>query len=185
MSPDVDNGEGHIESVSRLNHSICRTRSGRGSQLDRTEIIVRQAWQADVPGMFVVRTSVGENRLNAAQLARRGITQASVAQSLTSGCQAWVAEHRGRIIAFAIADQEYSSLFALFVLPRYQGIGLGSRLLDLATQWLWDHGVDPIWLATGPGTRAAGFYQRRGWVIKATEPNGDLRLERQRDAGVG
>jgi GNAT superfamily N-acetyltransferase len=146
------------------------------------EIIFRSASPADVPGMFAVRTAVDENRLTAAQLTRRGITQASVVRSLTSGCHAWVAEYGGRIVAFAIADQEYASLFALFVLPRYQGIGLGSRLLELATEWLWDCGMDAIWLATGPGTRAVKFYQRRGWIITATESNGDLRLERRRDA---
>jgi GNAT superfamily N-acetyltransferase len=152
-----------------------------GSGLDKAEIAVRPASQADVPGMFVVRTAVGENHLNAAQLARRGITQASVAQSLRSGCQAWVAENRGQVVGFSIADLDYASIFALFVLPAYQGIGLGSRLLELATQSLWDHGADLIWLATEPRTRAAAFYQRRGWIVTGTEGNGDLRLERQRE----
>ena len=130
--------------------------------------------------MFVVRTSVDENLLSPAQLTRRGITPASVAQSLTSGCQAWVGEHRGQVVAFSIADLEYASIFALFVLPAYQGIGLGSRLLELATQSLWGAGADAIWLATEPRTRAATFYQRRGWIVTGTDSNGDLLLERQR-----
>ena len=146
------------------------------------EFIVREATGADVPGIAHVRSAVVENLLTPAQLQQRGITNATVAASFLADCKGWVAEHEGEIVAFSIADRESGSIFALFVLPAFEGRGLGSRLLDLALQWLWDNGADVVWLTTGPETRAAGFYARRGWAPVVREARGDVRLELRRVA---
>lgn len=92
----------------------------------------------------------------------------------------WVAECNGRVVAFSIADRTSQSIFALFVLPDCEGQGPGSRLLDLALQWLWQNNAHTVWLSTGAKTRAARFYERRGWVCTGREPGGDLRYELQR-----
>jgi len=68
----------------------------------------------------------------------------------------------------------------LFVLPAFEGRRIGSRLLDLATQWLWANGSDRIWLTTAQGTRAAGFYERRGWIANGRGEHGDVRYEQGR-----
>src|SRR5262245_51373854 len=128
------------------------------------EFIIREATAADMDGISRVRTSVRENLLTAAQLAERGITNASVAASLLTHRRGWVAQRGREIVAFSMADRRDGSLFALFVLPGYEGRGLGSRLLELAVQWLWDNGTEIAWLTTGPDTRAAGFYARRNWI---------------------
>lgn len=96
------------------------------------EIIFREATAADIPGIFRVRTSVVENLLTSAQLEQRGITHASVAAMFLAKAKGWIAEQRKQIIAFAIADREKKSIFALFVLPAFEGRGIGGRLLDLA-----------------------------------------------------
>ena len=140
------------------------------------EFVVREASPADMPGIGHVRTSVRENLLTVEQLERLGITPASVAASLLTHRKGWVAERAGQIVAFAMADRADASIFALFVLPDYEGRGLGSRLLDLALQWLWDNGAEVVWLTTAPETRAARFYARRGWVPVGAEPSGDVRL---------
>jgi GNAT superfamily N-acetyltransferase len=65
----------------------------------------------------------------------------------------------------------------LFVLPEYEGRGLGSRLLDLAIQSLWDNGTELAWLTTSPHSRAARFYPHRNWTPAGPDPSGDIRFE--------
>jgi GNAT superfamily N-acetyltransferase len=76
-----------------------------------------------------------------------------------------------------MADRWNGSIFALFVLPGYEGKGLGTRLLDAAVEWLWQSGIERIWLTTARDTRAARFYPLRGWVCVAELPNGELYFE--------
>ena len=143
-------------------------------------IVIREATAADMPGISRVRLSVVENAATAERLAQRGITNESVAASFLADAKGWVAEEAGEIVAFSIADRAARSVFALFVLPSHEGRGLGSQLLSNAVQWLWDDGATRIWLATGPGTRAAYFYQRRGWLHTGPADHGDIRFELSR-----
>jgi|GraSoiStandDraft_4_1057263.scaffolds.fasta_scaffold815660_1 GNAT superfamily N-acetyltransferase len=148
------------------------------------EFIIREASGADMPGIARVRTSVTENLLTTEQLAQRGITNASIAASLLANSKGWVAERSGQIVAFSMADRADPSIFALFVLPGYEGRGLGNRLLDLALGWLWDNGAELVWLTTSPETKAARFYARRGWVPTGMAPRGDMRFELRRPASL-
>lgn len=141
-------------------------------------MIVREASAADLDGITHVRTSVRQNHLSREQLDARGITNASIAASFETTSKGWVAvEPQGRIAAFSIADRATRSIFALFVLPEYERQGLGTKLLDHATGWLFEAASDPIWLTTGADTDAAGFYALRGWRTARVEPDGQLRFE--------
>jgi GNAT superfamily N-acetyltransferase len=140
-------------------------------------ISYRIATEADLPGIARVRTSVLENLLSMAQLAERGITNATVAASFRGSAKGWVALREAEIVGFAIADRENHCLFALFVLPSYEGQGIGGHLLGLALAWLWAGGCQRAWLTTGPNTKAAVFYERRGWTAVGTVPTGDIRYE--------
>jgi GNAT superfamily N-acetyltransferase len=140
-------------------------------------IIYREATAADMPGISDVRQSVIENPLSVAQLAARGITNESVAASFLVDSKGWVAETDGAIVGFSIADREARSLFALFVLPGYERRGIGGRLFDLALQWLWDNGARDLWLTTSAGTKAAAFYERRGWIATGDGEYEDVRYE--------
>jgi GNAT superfamily N-acetyltransferase len=140
-------------------------------------IPIRLALAADVEAISVVRHAVRENMASREELAARGITPASVAASFSADSRGWVAEAAGRIVGFSIADRADASIFALFVLPEFEGRGLGTKLLDLAVAWLRDEGAGDIWLVTGEGTRAAGFYAARGWRPAGRDAAGDLRFE--------
>jgi GNAT superfamily N-acetyltransferase len=154
--------------------------AGRGSA---KRIVLREAAGADMPGIARVRFSVRENSATPAHLERLGITNETVAASLLVDRKGWVAEHEGEIVAFSMADRADRSILALFVQPEYEGRGLGSTLLDLALQWLWQQGARRVWLATGPGTRAQGFYERRGWTQAGDGPGSDIRMELGRPPG--
>lgn len=139
------------------------------------ETVFRIATAADLPGISRVRQSVRENMATTEQLRARGITNESVAASFLADSRGWLAERNGEVIAFAIADRAEKSIFALFVLPDFEDQGIGGRLLAL--EWLRENGVRNVWLATGPDTKAARFYERRGWVAVGPAEHGDVRYE--------
>ena len=142
--------------------------------------IFREASGADMPGISHVRASVTENVATREQLERQGITDASVAASFLATQRAGWRSDADTSLLSPSPTGRVRSIFALFVLPAYEGRGLGGRLLALALQWLWANGAAVAWLATGPGTRAVRFYERRGWTCTGREPNGDLRFELRR-----
>src|SRR5262245_9496429 len=115
-------------------------------------IIFRDAAADDLTGIWRARTSVVEHLQTAEHPEARGITHASVAASFLTDDKGWVAEHGDDVVAFAIADRASQSIFALFVLPAFEGCGIGGRLLDLAVGWLWENGAQRVWLATDPQT---------------------------------
>lgn len=67
---------------------------------------------------------------------------------------------------------------------RNEGRGHGRRLHDALVAWLWTQELTRLWLTTGPGTRAARFYEAAGWKLAGTEPNGELLFEKLRP-GLG
>jgi GNAT superfamily N-acetyltransferase len=154
------------------------------SRVSSGVISFREATGADVPGISRVRTSVVENALTVEQLEERGITNASVAASFLTDSKGWVALQEEEIVAFSIADRATQSIFALFVLPGYEGRGIGGRLLELALGWLWKNGAERVWLTTGPGTKAVRFYEKRGWERSGMGPRGDVRYECRRPAST-
>lgn len=140
---------------------------------------LRQATRADIPGIWAVRYSVQENTL------RPGlISDEDVRREIEDTGRGWVVtagpdEH---IVAFAIGHAGSGNVWALFVSPAHEGQGHGSRLHRVMVDWLWAHGLPRLWLTTGPGTRAQGFYARRGWRAVGEIANGDLRCELERPA---
>ena len=72
------------------------------------------------------------------------------------------------------------SLWALFVMPEHEERGIGGRLYDLAIAWLHAEGARDLWLTTSAGTKAARFYERRGWRVAGDGEYGDVRYELRR-----
>ena len=144
-------------------------------------VIFREATAADMPGITHVRISVLENALTREQLAARGVTEESVAASFLADSKGWVATD-GETVGFSVADRASASIFALFVLPAHERRGIGGRLHDLALGWLWENGAQSVWLTTDPQSKAARFYERRGWRAAGTAERGDTRYEIARPA---
>jgi GNAT superfamily N-acetyltransferase len=135
-------------------------------------IHLRAATPADVPQMHRVRLAVRENRLGDGS----GISEHSYADFLKADC-AWVAEADGAIAGFAIVDPDTSSIWALFVDPRFEGSGIGKALHDRLTDCARALGLDRLFLDTSEGTRAEQFYRRLGWIEIGTTESGELRFE--------
>ena len=121
----------------------------------------RVAEERDIPGMTEVRLAVRENRLSDPAWLTRQMWLDALEQSGTA-CT-WVCEVDGRIVGFSSGRLSERDIWALFVDPQFEGQGIGSRLLDLATGWMAEHGVAIIELSTADRSRADLFYQRKGW----------------------
>jgi N-acetylglutamate synthase-like GNAT family acetyltransferase len=73
-----------------------------------------------------------------------------------------VARTEGVIIGFGGIDlQAAEQLKWLYILPRYQGGGLGSRLLQKLENIGWEAGLDVLRLHAAP--TAVEFYRKRGY----------------------
>jgi len=138
-------------------------------------MIFREAAEKDIGGMFVVRTAVKENLLSHNQLRQIGITHESIAEMLKDSCKAWVADVDGKIVGFSMADKSNGRLYALYILPEWEGMGIGKQLLQEAEQWLWQHKLREIWLTTeSRPTRALGFYKHLGWEYRKNSGTNDV-----------
>ncbi len=141
-------------------------------------IAIRVATPDEVPILNFIRTSVRENHMTLEQMADYGITPEVIADLLRTTARAFIGSLDGVDAGFAIADSAEGNIFAMFVLPDYEGHGLGRLLLREAEAFLHASGVAEAWLEAGaqPGLRAHGFYAHLGWRRDGLMPDGQLRF---------
>ena len=119
--------------------------------------------------------SVRENRL-----VTTVITEADTREAIEETGRGWVVEAEGQVVAFAVGNRTTGNIWALFVDPDHEGRGHGRRLHDEMLRWLWDQGLDALWLTTEPGTRAERFYERAGWRRCGLTETGEVRFEQRK-----
>ena len=115
--------------------------------------------------MSVIRLAVTENRLSEPGRITRlmYIAYLDNSDNPNSLGKSWVCELDGAIAGFASAAKVDGSVWALFVSPRHESLGIGKRLLALLADYLFSLGHDKIVLFTGADTRADVFYAAQGW----------------------
>lgn len=133
---------------------------------------LRIAEARDFAGMHRVRMAVRENRLVSLILGEKEYVNA-----ISKTGRGWVVEDGDKIVGFAVGNRVTGNIWALFVDPDYEGRGIGQRLHDTMVAWLWDQGLDHLWLTTAPNTRAERFYQRAGWSRRGLGDDGEVRFE--------
>ena len=142
-------------------------------------ISTRLALITDIEGIFEVRTSVKENHLSREEMEQMGITEIVVTDMIEKTRCAWVAVDDRKVIGFSMILPDEGCLFAAFVLPEYEGKGVGRSLVELSEQELFKH-HKTAWLETDKNSRAAGFYRRLGWIEKGNVSESDIRVEKLR-----
>lgn len=133
-------------------------------------MIFREAQIEDIPALSEIRLSVRENVLSDP----RKVTPEICASYLSEAGKGWLCEVDGEAVGFSVASLRDASIWALFVKPEYEGRGIGTRLLNLATGWLWDMGAPSITLSTDPNTRADRVYESLGWKRGELKPDGEV-----------
>jgi GNAT superfamily N-acetyltransferase len=122
-------------------------------------MVFREANEGDIPGIQLVRNSVKENRLSNPLLVKDEDCLAFISKR----GKGWVCEVDSRIAGFAIAELQEHNVWALFIHPEWENLGIGKKLHKQMLDWYFSKTSQTIWLGTAPGTRAEEFYRRQGW----------------------
>lgn len=133
----------------------------------------REAKLSDIPQIQVVRNAVTENRLSNPNL----VTDADCEEFLFKRGKGWVCEVNGGIVGFSIADLQDNNIWALFVHPDFEEMGIGKELHKLMLDWYFAQTQTTVWLGTSPHTRAEVFYQKQGWTPVGIVNKGEVKFE--------
>ena len=136
-------------------------------------MIFREAKVADIREIQIVRNSVKENRLSDPNL----VTDKDCEEFIAVRGKGWICETDNRIAGFSIADLKDDNIWALFVRPEYEGMGIGKKLHAIMLDWYFSQGKERVWLGTEPGSRAALFYRKAGWRQTGMHGNKELKFE--------
>jgi GNAT superfamily N-acetyltransferase len=132
--------------------------------------MLRPGVAADIPRIFEIRHSVGENALRDPG----AVTEADLLWFIDNGAF-WVwQEADGKVTGVAGSDPRDGSIYALFVAPGHEGRGIGRALLKQACEALRSAGHHAAWLTTAPGTRAERHYRADGWQVTGANAKGEL-----------
>ena len=133
----------------------------------------RVATIEDIEPIHIVRNAVTENTLSNPKL----ITPDDYKEFLTVRGKGWVCEIDNRIVGFSIVDLKEENIWALFLLPEFEGKGNGKQLQNLMLDWYFSTEKSRVWLGTSPGTRAAEFYRKSGWTEIGKNGEKEIKFE--------
>ena len=119
----------------------------------------RQAIPEDIPQIQIVRNSVKENQLSNPNL----IPDDLVEEFITKRGKGFVCEKDDKIVGFSIVDFVENNVWALFLLPDFEGKRIGKKLHQLMLDEYFSKTKETIWLSTEANSRAEIFYKKQGW----------------------
>lgn len=78
----------------------------------------------------------------------------------------WVAKYSGQVVGFCVAKKEVNNneLEYIYILPEYQGMKLGQRLMNVALEWLGNEKTTVLYGAVY-NDHAILFYKKYGFVL--------------------
>ena len=107
-------------------------------------MIYRKATIKDIPLIQVVRNSVKENQLSNPTLIPNELAE----EFITVRGTGFVCEIDDTIVGFSIVDFIENNVWALFLLPEYEGKGIGKKLHQLILDEYFSKTQKTIWLST-------------------------------------
>ena len=138
---------------------------------------IRVAEIKDISQIQVVRNLVKENRLSDPAL----VPDSDVQDYITRRGRGWVCEINGQVVGFAIADLVDNNIWALFIHPDFEKLGIGKKLHDEMMNWYFSETDKTVWLGTSPKTRAELFYRKAGWKEIGMHGKGEIKFEMTKD----
>jgi GNAT superfamily N-acetyltransferase len=136
-------------------------------------MLFRTAETSDIVEMMAVRMSVNENVLATPGL----IIEKDYEEYIHQRGRGWVCETKGVIAGFSVADAKGHNIWALFVRPEFEGVGIGRNLHAIMLDWYFTQTDEKVWLGTASGTRAETFYRRAGWKENGKHGKGEIKFE--------
>src|SRR5688572_5460087 len=113
-----------------------------------SRMYIREALITDILFLHTIRMAVKENILSNPDL----VTETEYTKFLTSEGKGWVCEIDEIIVGFAIIDLIKHNIWALFVAPEFEGMGVGKRLHDTMLKWYFSQNNHPLNLSTDQNT---------------------------------
>ena len=138
---------------------------------------IRVAEVKDIYQIQVVRNLVKENQLSDPAL----VPDSDVKDYITCRGKGWVCEIDGEVVGFAIADLVENNIWALFIHPGFERIGIGKKLHEEMMSWYFSQTDKTVWLGTSPKTRAELFYRKAGWKEVGVHGKGEIKFEMTKD----
>ena len=138
---------------------------------------IRIAEIKDISQIQVVRNLVKENRLSDPAL----VPDSDVQDYITRRGRGWVCEINEQVVGFAIADLLGNNIWALFIHPDFEKLGIGKELHDEMMSWYFSQTDKTVWLGTSPKTRAELFYRKAGWKEAGMHGKGEIKFEMTKD----
>jgi len=136
-------------------------------------MIFREAEIKDISQIQVVRNAVKENMLPDPAL----VPDKDVEEYMTNRGRGWVCEVKGIVVGFAIVDLIDNNVWALFVHPDFERMGIGKKLHQIMMDWYFLQTQEKIWLGTDPDSRAYKFYKMQGWKEIGTHGEIEIKFE--------
>ncbi|TCC93237.1 GNAT family N-acetyltransferase [Pedobacter frigiditerrae] len=136
-------------------------------------MIFREATIQDIKQIQIVRNSVRENTLSDPNL----VPDADVEDYILNRGKGWVCEIGDEVVGFSIVDLKENNIWALFLVPKFEGQGIGRKLHDIMLNWYFNQTNTNVWLGTSANTRAEQFYKKAGWKIIGTHGKGEVKFE--------
>jgi GNAT superfamily N-acetyltransferase len=136
-------------------------------------MIYREAEISDIAQMQFVRNAVKENILSDPAL----VPDKDYEEYMTNRGKAWVCEVDNKIVGFAIVDLIVNNVWALFVHPDFEAMGIGKKLHQAMMDWYFLQTKEKIWLGTAPKSRAEKFYRMQGWKEVGIHGKGEIKFE--------
>ena len=136
-------------------------------------MIYREAKIEDIQQIQIVRNAVKENTLSNPDL----VTDDDCALFMTVKGKGWVCEIDQLVVGFAIVDLQENNIWALFLLPSFEGKGIGKQLHNIMLNWYFTQTTTSVWLGTAFNTRAERFYRKAGWLEIGTHGSKEIKFE--------
>ena len=136
-------------------------------------MIYREATIRDIAQIQFVRNAVKENMLSDPAL----VPDKDVEEYITKRGKGWVCEVDEKIVGFSIVDLVDKNVWALFVHPDFEAMGVGKKLHQVMMDWYFVQTKEKIWLGTEPKSRAETFYLMQGWKEVGIHGKGEIKFE--------
>lgn len=136
-------------------------------------MLIREAKIEDIKQIQVIRNAVTENTLSDPGL----VTDEDCKEYITVRGKGWVCEMNRQIVGFSIVDLRENNIWALFVDPGFEKLGIGQALHNIMLDWYFTQTREKLWLGTEFNTRAETFYRKAGWTEAGTNGSAEIRFE--------
>ncbi|MBL7710712.1 MAG: GNAT family N-acetyltransferase [Chitinophagaceae bacterium] len=136
-------------------------------------MLIREAKIEDIKQIQVIRNAVTENTLSDPGL----VTDEDCKEFITVRGKGWVCEMNRQIVGFSIVDLRENNIWALFVDPGFEKLGIGQALHNIMLDWYFTQTREKLWLGTEFNTRAENFYRKAGWTEAGTHGPTEIKFE--------